>query len=95
MNGFQQEGFGFVDMNIRQGSRDSSVTSYLKPVMQRENLKVEMTATVTRILFGGRRAIGVEYHKDGERFYVRATKEVIVCAGKLIGGYGILSVKWN
>ena len=82
VNGFQQEGFGFLDMNIHQGSRASSASSYLKPVVQRENLRVETNARVTRILFEENRAIGVEYQKDNTTFRVKATKEVLLCAGK-------------
>ena len=69
-------------MNIHQGSRASSASSYLKPVVQRENLRVETNARVTRILFEENRAIGVEYQKDNKTFRVKATKEVLLCAGK-------------
>ena len=85
VNGFQQEGFGYLDMNIHKGSRDSSATAYLNPVMQRQNLTVETLAVATRILFDGKRAIGVEYRKDGSTYNVKADKEVLLCAGKEFG----------
>ena len=49
------------DRNVHRGRRLSAARAYLHPVMGRPNLHVETRAFVTRILFDGRRAIGVEY----------------------------------
>jgi len=48
------------------GKRWSTSTAYLKPAKQRKNLHVETKALVSRILFEGNKAVGVEYEKDGE-----------------------------
>ena len=61
VNGFRQEGFGPFDRNIHRSRRLSAARAYLHPVMGRKNLRVETGAFVTRILFQGTRAVGVEY----------------------------------
>ncbi len=61
VNGYRQEGFAPFDRNIRDGRRLSASRAYLHPVMDRRNLRVRTRAFVTRILFDGKRAIGVEY----------------------------------
>ena len=60
VNGYRQEGFAAFDRNIHRGRRLSAARAYLHPVMNRPNLTVETRAFVTRILFEGRRAVGVE-----------------------------------
>jgi choline dehydrogenase len=61
VNGYRQEGFGAFDRNIRNGRRLSAARAYLHPAMGRENLEVKTRAFVSRVLFEGNRAIGVEY----------------------------------
>ena len=65
VNGYRQEGFAKFDRNIRRGRRLSAARAYLHPVMNRPNLTVTTRAFVTKILFDGQRAIGVEYRKRG------------------------------
>ena len=60
VNGYRQEGFAAFDRNIQRGRRLSAARAYLHPVMNRANLTVKTRAFVTRILFEGRRAVGVE-----------------------------------
>ena len=60
VNGYRQEGFAAFDRNIHRGRRLSAARAYLHPVMNRPNLEVETRAFVTRILFEGTRAVGVE-----------------------------------
>ena len=81
VNGFCQEGFGRMDMTVHKGVRWSTANAYLKPAMKRENLRVEMHCLTTRILFEGKKAIGVEYIKNGELMRVKAQREVILAAG--------------
>ncbi|WP_433509597.1 choline dehydrogenase [Nonomuraea sp. CA-143628] len=78
VNGYRQEGFARFDRNIRRGRRLSAARAYLHPVLKRPNLTVKTRAFVTRILFEGTRAVGVEY--DGGT--VRA-KEVILSGGAI------------
>ncbi|MCJ8169546.1 choline dehydrogenase [Atopomonas sediminilitoris] len=83
MNGEQQEGFGKMDMTIRQGKRWSTAQAYLRPVLERPNLSAEVGALATRILFDGERAIGVEYLQDGRTQQVFAEREVILAGGAI------------
>ena len=60
VNGYRQEGFGPFDRNIKRGRRFSARRAYLDPVRRRPNLSVRTGAFVTRVLFDGTRATGVE-----------------------------------
>ncbi len=82
VNGFRQEGFAPFDRTIHRGRRLSAARAYLHPVMSRPNLDVETRAFVTRILFDGTRAIGVEYTQGREGSPKRAMGgEVVLCGG--------------
>ena len=83
MNGFQQEGFGRMDMTVGDGRRCSAANAYLRPAMRRSNLAVRTHALVTRVLFEGRRAVGVRYERAGREVVVRARREVIISAGPI------------
>ena len=80
-NGAQQEGFGRLQMTIRNGRRCSAATAYLRPALRRPNLTVEVGALVTRIGLAGSRATGVEYVKDGQTITAQAEREVLLCGG--------------
>src|SRR4029077_14124908 len=83
-NGYQQEGFGRLDMTVAQdGRRSSAANAYLRPAMRRPNLAVKSGALATRILFDERRAIGVEYRQGEALISVRARREVIVASGPI------------
>lgn len=81
VNGEQQEGFGPFDRNINRGRRLSAARAYVHPVRKnRGNLQVECRAFTRRILFEGKRAVGVEYEQYGSRYKVYG-KEIISCGG--------------
>ena len=80
-NGHQQEGFGRMDMTVKNGIRWSTANAYLKPALGRPNLKLEMHALTRRVLMDGKRAVGVEYSQGGQIFQVTARREVILSAG--------------
>ena len=82
VNGAQQEGFGRFDRNLRRGLRRSAARAYLHPVASRPNLQVRSHSFVTRILFEGRRAIGVEIARGSGVEQILA-KEVICCGGAI------------
>lgn len=83
VNGHRQEGFGAFDRNIRRGRRLSAARAYLHPVRrERPNLTVVTRAMATRILFEGKRAVGVEYVKGG-RVHVARAGDVILCGGAI------------
>ena len=79
-NGFRQEGFGKMDMTVKDGQRCSTARAYLKPALSRPNLDLQIRAMTTRVIMEGKTAIGVEYRKGGKVFRVRARKEVILSA---------------
>jgi len=80
-NGAVQEGTGYYQATSCKGQRCSAATGYLRPALKRPNLKVEVNALATRILFEGTRAVGVEYLKDGTKHAARAEREVILSGG--------------
>jgi choline dehydrogenase len=83
INGFQQEGFGRMDMTVGGGLRCSAARAYLRPAMQRSNLKVLTHALATRLLFEGRRVCGVEYSREGRIYRVGVDKELILSGGPI------------
>uniref|UniRef100_A0A8C5QXW7 Choline dehydrogenase n=1 Tax=Leptobrachium leishanense TaxID=445787 RepID=A0A8C5QXW7_9ANUR len=83
MNGYQQEGVGWMDMTIYQGKRWSTASAYLRPALTRPNVTTEEKTLVTRILFDGDKATGVEYVKNGHKIKKFITKEVILCGGAI------------
>jgi choline dehydrogenase len=83
VNGFQQEGFGRMDMTVGEGRRCSAANAYLRPAMRRPNLQLITHALATRVLIEGRRAVGLEYRHGGATHTVRVGRELIVCAGPI------------
>jgi choline dehydrogenase len=81
VNGYRQEGFNAFDRNIRKGRRQSAARAYLHPVMGRPNLEVRTRAFVSKIVFEGTRAVGVEYAERGGPVRTARAGEVILCGG--------------
>lgn len=65
-NGAGQEGAGLYQFTIKGRRRNSAARAFLRPAMQRANLAVQTRAHVTRVLFEGSRAVGVEYRRNGQ-----------------------------
>lgn len=83
-NGPNMEGVGWHHVNIKDGKRHSANEAYLEPFLGvRPNLTLLTGAQTTRLLFEGKRCVGVEYVANGETQTVRADNEVIVCAGAI------------
>jgi choline dehydrogenase-like flavoprotein len=81
-NGAEQEGLGIYQVTQDNGERWSAARGYIHPFMgKRQNLRVETQAQATRILFEGKRAVGVEYMQGKEKKQLRARREVILSAG--------------
>ena len=105
VNGATQEGVGLYQATIANGFRMSAARAYLRPAMRRSNLQVVTHAQVTRVLFDGSRATGIEYRIGASTRRVMAGREVILSAGAigspqllqlsgvgpaaLIGGHGL------
>jgi choline dehydrogenase len=84
VNGYRQEGFAPFDRNVHKGRRLSAARAYLHPVSSRPNLDIETRAFVTRILFEGARAVGVEYVQGRNRTPKRAMGgDVVLCGGAI------------
>ena len=82
-NGHQMEGVGWHHVNIKDGRRQSTAVAYLNPVLNRPNLELRVNAQATRLLFEGKRCVGVEYIQNNQPKTVYANHEVIVCAGAI------------
>lgn len=82
-NGESQEGVGYFQLTTRNGLRCSSATAYLKPARGRQNLEIITKAHVNKIVFEGKRAVGVEIRRNGVVEIVRARREIILSAGAI------------
>ena len=80
-NGPKQEGAGYFQLTAKNGRRWSTAAGYLKQARKRANLKVELNALATRILFEGRRAVGIEYRQGAVTRTAYADGEVILSGG--------------
>ena len=86
LNGYQQEGFGPMDRTVTpQGRRSSTARGYLDQAKGRPNLSIVTHALTDRILFNGKRAIGVSYLQgDSDTpVIVNARREVLLCSGAI------------
>jgi choline dehydrogenase-like flavoprotein len=82
-NGERQDGVGYHQTTTRDGKRCSTAVGYLNPARNRANLRVVTDALSERIVFDGRRAVGVEYRQAGALKTARARREIIVCSGAI------------
>jgi len=82
-NGYRQEGMSKMDMTVKDGVRCSTANAYLKPVLHRSNLTVFMHALTRRVVLNGKKAIGVEFDRNGQTQMVKANREVILSAGSI------------
>ena len=77
------EGSDYFDVNQRRGRRWSAARGFLKPILNRPNLRVVTGAHVERVMFEGRRAVGVRYAVDGVGCEARAGGEIVLAAGAI------------
>ncbi len=82
-NGAEQEGAGYFQLTARNGRRCSTAVGYLNPARGRANLEIVTHAQTERILFAGRRAVGVAYRRKGSPREARCRGEVILAAGAI------------
>ena len=80
-NGASQDGVGYHQTTTRNGRRCSTAVGYLRPAMQRPNLRVVTGALTEKIVLEGRQAIGVSFRRDGQLCTAQAAREVILCGG--------------
>ena len=81
-NGLKQEGFGAMEQTIHKGRRWSAANAYLKPALKRENLRM-MSCFANRVIFEGKKAVGVEISRGDRVERVRARKEVVLAASSI------------
>ena len=81
INAREQEGVTWFQLTTKNGKRCSTAVGYLHPVMGRRNLRVETRALTRRVLFEGKRAVGVEFEQGGRIVTAKANAEVILAAG--------------
>ena len=82
-NGEKQEGFGAMEMTVWKGRRWSAASAYLKPALKRPNAALKH-GFARRVIFEGRRAVGVELEQGGKVETVRAKREVIISASSIM-----------
>ena len=78
------EGVGYYAHTIKNGRRVSSAAAFLKPAMARPNLKVLTGVQVERVLFEGKRVVGVAARHNGEAVTFRCRGEVILSTGAIL-----------
>jgi len=81
LNGGDQEGVSYYQLTVKNGQRCSAAVAYLHPAMGRQNLRVETNALASKVLFEGKRAVGVAFTQNGIKRTARAAKEVILSGG--------------
>lgn len=82
VNGFRQEGFAAFDRNVYRGRRLSAARAYLYPILKRTNLTIKTRAHVTKVLFEGTTATGVEVMIKGKKVTF-TSREVVLCGGAI------------
>jgi choline dehydrogenase-like flavoprotein len=82
-NGAEQDGVGALQVTVRNMRRCSAAVAYLRPAMRRPNLRVEICALAQRVVFEGKRAVGLEYSRDGIVRGARARREVLLAGGSI------------
>ncbi|WP_339851313.1 choline dehydrogenase [uncultured Nisaea sp.] len=81
-NGEKQEGFGPMEMTVYNGRRWSAANAYLKPALKRPNLTM-VSGLARRVLFDGKRAIGIEIARGSSIETITANREVILAASSI------------
>ncbi len=89
VNGYRQEGFAAFDRNVHRGRRLSASRAYLHPVASRPNLTIRTSAFVTRVVFAGRRAVGVEVTTAGPLGRLRRGTQRIEAGEVILAGGAI------
>jgi len=82
-NGAEQEGVGPLQLTVKGRRRSSTAVAYLKQAKSRPNLTIEVHALTHRVLLEGKRAVGIEYSRNGALHRARAKQEVLLCGGAI------------
>ncbi len=82
-NGAIQEGISYTQRTIYKGRRVSTARAFLRPALKRPNIELRTKSHATRIIFDGKRALGVKYQRSRQAFEIRARKEIILSGGSV------------
>ena len=82
-NAGEMEGAAIYQITTKKGFRASASRAYLHPIKHRSNLEISLKSQVTRVIFEGKKATGVEFIKNGELHSVKAQNEIILCGGAI------------
>jgi choline dehydrogenase len=74
---------GYFQLSTHNGLRCSAAVAYLKPIRSRKNLTIITNAQASKVLFAERKAIGIEYIQAGQRYSIKAQREVLLSAGAI------------
>ncbi len=83
LNSPNGEGVGIYQINTRNGRRASTANEYLRPALRRGGVTLHTKSHATRVLFDGKRAVGVEYRRGGKLLQAKARCEVILSGGAI------------
>jgi len=77
----EPEGVTWFQLNVKNGKRHQGAAAFIHPILKRPNFTLTTDALVQRVLFDNRRAVGVEYLRNGKVYVAKANREVILCGG--------------
>jgi choline dehydrogenase len=77
------EGSCYFHVNQKRGRRWSAARGFLKPILRRQNLRLETGCLVEGLTFEGKRATGVRWRQDGVARSARCRGEIIMAAGSI------------
>ena len=80
-NGAIQEGISYTQRTIFKGRRVSSARAFLRPALKRPNIELRTKSHATKIVFDGKRAVGIQYSRGGQSYEIRARREIILSGG--------------
>ena len=83
LNGYQQEGFGDLEMTVDRGVRCSAARAYLAPAAARSNLTIRSHSKGERVFLENGRATGIDYRRRGRAAHAKARGEVVLAAGAI------------
>jgi len=72
---------GYYQKTILDGKRHSVADAFLTPILSRPNLEVRSMSQATKLVIEGKKAVGVEYLRDGKPERARASREIVLCGG--------------
>jgi choline dehydrogenase len=81
-NDLTQEGAALIQLSQRRGLRMSAADAFIEPLRQRHNFKLQLDSHVDRLVFDGRRAVGVNVTRNGARAEIRG-RHIVLCAGTI------------